>query len=165
MLRKVLNLTGAVLLILLLLLVLPLTVPKLAGFQLYEIQTGSMTPALPVHSVIYVRPCDAENVQVGDVITFRIESAADTVMTHRVTAIDQQAETFTTKGDANEAQDQTPVAFSQLTGKVMFHLPYLGSVAAYLHTPQGIAACVCVFAAVLILWIIADRLKVKERVQ
>lgn len=165
MLRKVLNIAGALILIVMLALVLPLTVPRLAGLQLYEVQTGSMTPALPVHSVIYVRPCEPETVQVGDVVTFRIESAADTVMTHRVTAIDDLAETFTTKGDANEAQDQTPVPFQQLTGKVVFHIPYLGSVAAYLHTSQGIAACVCVFAAVLILWIIADRLKVKERVQ
>ena len=88
MLRKVLNIAGALILIVMLALVLPLTVPRLAGLQLYEVQTGSMTPALPVHSVIYVRPCEPETVQVGDVVTFRIESAADTVMTHRVTAID-----------------------------------------------------------------------------
>jgi signal peptidase I len=164
MLRKLLNAIGAVMLIVLLALVLPLTVPKLAGFQLYEIQTGSMEPALPVHSVIYVRSCQPDEVQVGDIITFQTESASERVMTHRVAAIDDQAQTFTTKGDANDAVDQTPVPFSNLTGKVVFHIPALGSVAAFLQSGEGIAACVCVFAAVLTLWIIADRLKVKERV-
>lgn len=164
MLRRILNVTGTVLLLALLVLVLPLTVPKLAGYHLYDVQTGSMVPALPVHSVIYVRSCDPSEIQAGDIITFQTESASDRVMTHRVAAIDTEAQTFTTKGDANEAVDQTPVPFSNLTGKVMFHIPALGSVAAFIQSATGIATCVCVFAGVMIMWIIADRLKVKERV-
>lgn len=165
MLRKVLNLAGTLILVLMLMLVLPLTVPKLFGFQLYEIQTGSMTPALPVHSVIYVKDCDADAVQVGDVITFRLESAAEQVMTHRVVEIDEQTQSFTTKGDANDAADQTPVPFQNLVGRVTFHIPYLGSIAAALQTGEGIAACVAAFALVVILWVMADRLKGKERAQ
>ena len=165
MLRKVLNLAGALILVLLLMLVLPLTVPRLFGFQLYEIQTGSMVPALPVHSVIYVRLCEADAISVDDVITFRLESGSDQLMTHRVVDINEETQSFTTKGDANEAVDQTPVPFQNVTGKVLFHIPMLGTLAAALKTGPGLAACAAVFAVVVILWVLADRLKVKEREQ
>ena len=165
MLRKMLNLAGALILVLMLALVLPLTVPRLFGFQLYEIQTGSMVPALPVHSVIYVKPCEADAIEPGDVITFRLESGSDQMMTHRVVEIDKTTQSFITKGDANDAADQTPVPAQNVTGKVLFHIPAIGSLAAFLKTGPGLAACVAVFAAVLILWMLADRLKVKERKQ
>ena len=47
MLSKVLNYIGILLMALVILLVLPLTVPKLFGFQIFGILTGSMEPEYP----------------------------------------------------------------------------------------------------------------------
>ncbi|MEA4966210.1 MAG: signal peptidase I [Oscillospiraceae bacterium] len=160
--RKVLNLSGAIILILLIAAVLPLTLPKLFGFQLFEILSGSMEPTLPVHSVIYVQECDPATLQSGDIITFRLESGSDLVETHRVVSVDTVSQSIVTKGDANEANDQTQVLFTSVVGKVPFHLPWLGLLSQLIHSSQGIAVCVAIFAAVLLLWLLADRLKPKE---
>ena len=46
---------GLALLVLVILLCLPLTVPRLLGYELYAIVTGSMEPAIPVGSVVYAK--------------------------------------------------------------------------------------------------------------
>jgi len=163
--KKLLNITGAAILALLVLAVLPLTLPKALGFQLYNILTGSMEPAIPINSVIYVKSCEPSRLQVGDVITYRLGTDTDLVQTHRIEAIDSENALFITKGDANMSVDQTPVKAENIIGKVVFHIPQYGKLAEYIRTSEGIAACVAVFAAVLILWITADRIKAKERTQ
>ncbi len=161
--KKLLNSCGAVLLSLLVIAVLPLVVPKLLGFTPYQILTGSMEPAIPTHSVVYVRQCEPSTLQVGDVITYRLGSGSELVQTHRIEAIDQEKALFTTRGDANQSVDMTRVKAENIIGRVAFHIPQYGKLAEYIRTSEGIAACVAVFAAVLILWITADRIEPKER--
>ena len=159
---KALNISGMVIMILLIVVVLPLTLPKLFGFKLFHILSSSMESALPVHSVIYVQSCDPKLIQPGDIITFRFESGTDLVETHRVVSVDTDDMHIVTKGDLNSANDQTRVQFDSVVGKVTFHLPLLGLFSRFIHSPEGIAACIAIFAAVLLMWLIADRLKPKE---
>lgn len=160
--RKVLNIAGTVILILMIAAVLPLTLPKLFGLQLFQILSGSMEPTLPVHSVIYVKDCDPAALQSGDIITFRFDSGSDLVETHRVVSVDTVSNSIVTKGDANETNDQTQVRFDSVVGTVIFHLPLLGLLSQFIHSSQGIAVCVVIFASVLLMWVLADRLKPKE---
>ena len=67
-LARILSMTGAVFMILLILICIPFTLPKLFGMQLYEVKTESMEPEYPVGSVVYVKQTDPEDVVVGDVI-------------------------------------------------------------------------------------------------
>lgn len=161
--KKLLNIGGAVLLSLLVIAVLPLTLPKALGYTPYNILTGSMEPAIPTHSVVYVKRCEPSQLQIGDVITYRLGTESDLVQTHRIEAIDEEKALFTTKGDANKSVDQTRVKAENIVGRVVFHIPQYGILAEYIRTSEGIAACVAVFAAVLILWIAADRIKPKEK--
>lgn len=161
--KRLLNVCGAVILILLVIAVLPLTLPRALGLQPYHILSGSMEPGIPTHSVIYVKRCDPSQLQIGDIITYRLGSGSDLVESHRIAAIDQEHAYFTTRGDANQSVDQTPVKAENIIGKVVFHIPQYGKLADYIGTSEGIAACIAVFAAVLILWIAADRMKPKER--
>lgn len=161
--KKLLNSCGAVLLILLVIAVLPLTLPKLLGYTPYNILTGSMEPVIPTHSVVYVKRCEPSQLQVGDVITYRLGTGTELVQTHRIEAIDENHALFTTKGDANMSVDQTRVKAENIVGRVVFHIPQYGKLAEYIRTSEGIAACIAAFAAVLILWISADRIKPKER--
>lgn len=50
---------------------IPITVPKLMGYEIYDIVSGSMEPEIPVGSVIYVKAAAPEDIQEGDVIAFR----------------------------------------------------------------------------------------------
>ena len=66
---------------------------------------------------------------------------------------------FTTKGDANEFEDSTPISFDRLIGKAVFCIPYLGSMSVFLHSKNGIAAGIAIFAVALLLWTAGDILK------
>ncbi len=162
MLSKALNIIATLLMALVILLTVPLTIPRLFGYQIYGILTESMEPVYPVGSVVYVKPAEPEDIQVGDAITFRLGTGADATATHRVEEIDTEQQQFITKGDANASSDVEPVPFSQLVGKVTGKLPWLGRFSVYLHSWKGIAACIVVFAAALILWKTAEKVKLKE---
>ena len=75
MLSKALNITATLLMALVILLTVPLTIPRLFGYQIYGILTDSMEPVYPVGSVVYVKPAEPEDIQVGDAITFAWEQA------------------------------------------------------------------------------------------
>ena len=159
MLRKALNIIGTMILLLLIAAVLPLTLPKLFGYRLYHILTPSMEPAIWMDSTVYVRSVDPEELQEGDVIVFQIAGGLDTMETHRIVHVDKDRQMFTTKGDANFTEDQNPVLFSSVMGKVVFHIPLYGLLADWLHSPRGIAVCTALFAAVLLMYEAADRIE------
>lgn len=144
------------------LVLLPLTVPKMFGYQIYGILTDSMEPAYPAGCVVYVRPTDSLEIQVGDPITFKMGTDTELVTTHRVVEIDSRKRQFITKGDANGSADANPVSFDRLIGKVVFQIPLLGNISACLYTKTGIAVCGFLFAAAVFLWVIADKFKLKE---
>jgi sortase B len=158
-LAAILNGIGAVLLFFVILVYVPLTVPKLFGIEIYAVESGSMEPNYPVGSVLYVKSASASEVAVGDAITFALGTNTDLVMTHRVMAIDGAAETWTTKGDSNEAPDAEPVAFSRLIGKPFFCIPHLATFSDWSKTATGIAATAGTLGLILVLWLIAGRLK------
>ncbi len=109
---------------------------RVVGLQPYAVLSGSMEPQIPVGALLYVKPCSADDVAVGDVITFVLNEDLMTA-THRVVAIDTEAGTFTTKGDANETEDGAPVSFQNLIGKPLFAIPLVGYLSAYLSTWTG----------------------------
>ena len=60
---------------------LPVTVPRLMGYEIYNVVSGSMEPEIPVGSVIYVKAAAPEEVREGDVIAFWSNGS---VVAHRV---------------------------------------------------------------------------------
>lgn len=123
---------------------LPLTIPKLLGYQIFHVESGSMEPALPVGSVIYVKQVSPEEVAEGDIITFRREEAT---VTHRVVENHLVEGEFITKGDANEEADMQAVPYASLVGRVTKHFPVLGKFLAVYASRLGkvyvflVAAC------------------------
>lgn len=162
MLSRICNLAGILLMAAVILVLLPLTVPRVLGYQIYGILTDSMEPAYPAGCAVYVRPADSSEIQVGDPITFKMGTDTELVTTHRVVEIDSRNRQFITKGDANGSADASPVSFDRLIGKVVFQIPLLGNISACLYTKTGIAVCGFLFAAAVLLWVIADKFKLKE---
>ena len=121
-----------------------LTIPKLMGYEIYNVETGSMSPAIPVGSVIFVEKVEPTEVKEGDIITFRNEGV---MVTHRVTANNKLEGQFVTKGDANEIEDMEPVPYSLLMGKVVKYFPVFGKLLVVYNSMLGkvyilgIAAC------------------------
>lgn len=160
---KALSAVATALLLAVMAVALPFSVPKLFGYQIYNVLTQSMEPAMPVGSAIYVKRCDPQALRQGDIITFRLSQATGLVETHRVVENDTQAKQLITKGDANALPDVDPVSYERVVGKVVMCIPVLGTVSEMLHSGPGVTACVAIFALAIILWTLADKTKKRER--
>lgn len=131
---------------------LAVAIPRIAGGTPYTVLTGSMEPDLPPGTLVVVRPVDAEDIALGDVITFQLESGKPTVATHRVVAVGTRLDgqqVFTTRGDANGTPDRNPVRAVQVQGRLWYSVPYLGHLNSVLTGRQRQSA-VLVVAALLI---------------
>ena len=143
---KALSAVATVLLLAVMAVALPFSVPKLFGYQIYNVLTQSMEPAMPVGSAIYVKRCDPQALRQGEIITYRLSEATGLVETHRVAL-----------------PDVDPVSYERVVGKVVICIPVLGTVSEMLHSGPGVTACVAIFALAIILWTLADKTKKRER--
>jgi signal peptidase len=110
-----------------------------------------MEPALHVGSIVIIAP--QTNYKVGDVITFGEIGNAKTPTTHRikdVKIVDGNA-VYLTQGDANESADSHEVAQSEVVGKVLFSIPFIGYALNFVKQPLGFGL-VIIIPAVLIIW-------------
>lgn len=114
-------------------------IPSLGNYSFMRTLTGSMEPAIPVHSFIVTEVIDPESLQVGDIITFcstesKLEGALNT---HRITSVYEEGGQlmFHTKGDANAVEDSEPVSSINVVGKVVFISAALGTVVSLFSNP------------------------------
>lgn len=124
------GLSLGVLLLVLALGTITVALPAVVGGMPLSVLTGSMRPTLPPGTLVVIKPAPVEEIGVGDVITFQIESGKPAVATHRVIARSDDSASgevrFTTQGDANNAPDPEPVRPAQIRGEVWYAVPYLG---------------------------------------
>ena len=128
---------------------------RLVGLRPMCVLSGSMEPTYHTGSLIYVKPCAPEDVQVGDAITFVLNEDLD-VVTHRVVSIDAENQHFYTKGDANDAPDGAPVYFKNLIGRPVFTIPYLGYVSHWVSNPPGMYLAIALALVLIILTFLPD---------
>ncbi len=147
------NIVSTLLVILMLALCTTVVVPRVLGMRPFAVLSGSMEPTYHVGSLIYVKATPPEEIQIGDPITFVLNEDL-MVATHRVVRI--EGEYFYTKGDANNAEDISPVYFKNLVGKPVFSIPYMGYVSAFINTKRGMIITATVFIALAILVFLPD---------
>ncbi|MBP3037142.1 signal peptidase I [Arthrobacter sp. zg-ZUI100] len=107
-------------------------IPMVTGSQTYSVLTSSMAPKYAPGTFLVVKPVPFEELKVGDIITYQIESGSPTVITHRITSVsaEQSGEiVFITKGDNNDVVDELPVREVQVKGKLFYAVPYVGFIA------------------------------------
>ncbi len=98
--------------------------PSIFGYRPFIIMTGSMEPAIPARSLAIAVPVDAEEVRVGDIVTYTRE-AVDTggrfhirlTVVHRVKEIRGDIVIF--QGD-NEEEPDPPVRAEQIGYRVVW---------------------------------------------
>ena len=132
------------------LLLLTSLVPIPGNFKVKVVKSGSMEPLIPTGGIVVIRP--EITYEVGDVITFGKDTKTQIPTTHRIVATDGEGHlrTFATKGDANEEADPVSTRFSDISGKVVFSLPYLGYILDFAKKPLGFALLVGVPALMII---------------
>lgn len=78
--------------------------------------------------------------------------------TYTEVELDEPSYYFTTKGDANDAEDGSPVYYKNVIGTPVFSIPYLGFLSSWLQTRQGTIMGLSIAAVVLILTFMPDLL-------
>ena len=69
---------------------------------------------------------------------------------------------FTTKGDANDAVDGTPVYYKNVLGVPVFSIPLLGFLSSWLQTRQGMIMGISIALVIIILTFLPDLLKMVD---
>ena len=157
--KRIWNLSTSVLVASIVILAILLVGVRLTGLQVYSVLSGSMEPAYPVGSLIYVKDVDTARLGVGDVITFRLDE--NTVATHRITeVVSGEADTlrFRTKGDANEVEDGALVREQDVIGSSVFTIAWIGFDASFLKHPPGRYLAISAGGVLLLMVLLPDLL-------
>jgi len=125
------------------------TFPITGNYKIMTVISGSMEPAIKVGSVVMSKPLD--NYKIGDVITFQRRGERDST-THRIVEarVAGGESVYTTQGDANNAPDIKEVRKSEVLGKVLVSVPYLGYLVAFAQKPIGFFLIIIIPAAVIV---------------
>lgn len=97
-----------------------------------------------------VKPVDSY--KIGDVITFASKTQNKIPITHRIVEmrVDTGNPVYITKGDANEEADTREIKQSEIIGRVLIDVPYLGYAVATAQTPWGFAILIIIPASLII---------------
>ena len=148
---RLLSLVGTVLLLVMIAVTVPLTLPNLMGYHIYQVVSGSMEPEIPVGSLVYIQDGDPEDALDGEVIAFYGVTDASAIITHRLIENRVTMGEMITKGDANEINDINPVPYDHYIGRVVLSLPNVGVVAALITSREGKFYAAGVIVAALLL--------------
>ena len=128
---------------------------NLFGYAFFEISTGSMADALNIGDGIIVKLTN--DVTTGDIIVYKQDNY---YITHRV--IEKEGEIVTTKGDANNAEDE-PIQISQICGKVEKIIPNVEAIKKTFSSPTVLVLIVVTLVAIGFFFFFYPQKKMEEK--
>lgn len=134
--------------------------PILGNVQLMVVLTNSMEPKIPAGSILFVKK--DYFYQTGQAIAFTNQKKIPVV--HRIINKVQTPEAilYQVKGDRNDTADDELVSKSQIQGREIFTIPYLGKLSLFLKTPQGFIILIVIPA---FLFICFELFNIKKEVE
>ena len=89
----------------------PNELPSFLGIKSFVIVSESMEPTIMTNDIIFMVDTSKENLEVGDIISFR---TGDYINTHRIVRIEEKngEEIYITKGDNNSNEDRSNFNYS-----------------------------------------------------
>jgi len=126
----------------------------LLGMNFFTICSGSMSPVIPVGSVVVVEPVTASEIEVGDIIAYTLPWGQQNTVAHRVIGITPSDGSlgFRTLGDASASPDEYAVPAQDVIGRVRFHVPLLGYLSSFVRTELGFVLLVVTPAILIVSW-------------
>ena len=125
-------------------------IPVPGNIEVKIVQSGSMEPSINVGGIVVVKP--SNSYAPGDVITYGEDTPDQIPTTHRIVSerVAEGVALYTTKGDANDSNDPGEVRESEIIGKVLFDIPYLGYLLDFARQPLGFVLIIGVPAAIVV---------------
>lgn len=113
-------------------------IPRIGNISVFNIVSQSMEPTINVNDLIVIQKCTEEELQSGDIITYK--NADGRVVTHRIVKTTKQEgkNIYTTKGDNNEVEDNEKINYEQVYGKYLFKIRSAGKFAQKLQENNGL---------------------------
>ncbi len=121
---------------------------KIFRFQPFVVQTESMEPEIMVNDLVVATTFNADEAQVGDIITFYADidyNGTEEVVTHYIYSIDRTGDEaiIRTHRHFDQGEEVTPdtwlIPASDVIGGYSFHVAYLGLAVGFLKSIYGIA--------------------------
>lgn len=106
-----------------------IVVPRVSGGETFTVLTGSMRPGLQPGDLLVIKATPVENISIGSVVSYQLNSGLSDVVTHRVVGISvapNGERNFQMQGDANNTPDAAAVRPVQIRGVLWYSLPFLG---------------------------------------
>ncbi|MGO2932659.1 signal peptidase I [Microbacterium sp.] len=127
---------------------------QVTGATIVVLKTGSMSPEMPQGSGALSLPAEAGELEVGDVVTAKLDDASPLV-THRIVRIDDvpgspDKRELVMRGDANETDDLYPYTVEKVL-RAQFAIPYAGAVLSVVTSPLFLGGLVLVIG-MLVVW-------------
>lgn len=110
-------------------------IPVALSWHVTVVMSGSMEPALRPGDVVASRPVPVHEVRPGQVLLVDDPDHAGRLRLHRLAKIHHDG-TLTLRGDANAADDSTPVQRNAVHGVGALRVPFVGSPAYWVRTHQ-----------------------------
>ena len=117
---------GIILLIAIIAICVPLIVPKTMGYQLYTVVSGSMEPAVPTGSLVYIKYVEPGDIETGDIIAFYGSDAQGSIIT-----------------------------YEQYVGKMVRSIPKVGGIVQTITVGSGKTVLKCVIGLAIVLQVLA----------
>ncbi len=108
------------------------TTPLLLGWGAVTITSGSMSPRIFAGDVIVYAPVDRD-LERGHVIVARDPARPGALLTHRIAWVRDDGY-LNTRGDANDANDSTPMPRDSVLGLARLRVPSVGLPVLWLRT-------------------------------
>lgn len=107
------------------------------SLKIFRVASASMEPTIKKYGVIVVK--EDLNYKVGNIATYKTPQNTHPI-THRIINIFKIYDKyyFNFKGDANENPDPYPVLETEIIGKYVFAIPYLGRVSQFFTDPKNL---------------------------
>ena len=111
--------------ILAMLLIVVVLVSGFLRYKMIAVASGSMVPVYEKGDAVIYEKVSADDLQIGDILAFQ---KSKIIVTHRIVEIRDNSikKVFITKGDANNGVDSYEVEASDVLGKVVYKVKYIG---------------------------------------
>lgn len=117
--------------------------------KLYSLDSETMQPLLSKGSLLVNRKTEFEKINVDDIVTYKVENGSIYVSEKVEEIIDENTLQVTS------IQNDSPVKIikSQIQSKMLFHIPYLGTILLFLQNKGKwiLVACILLFTIKIIL--------------
>ncbi len=124
-------------------------VPSAFGITVTRVYSEDMEPEIDIGEVVILQDVDPSELKLGDVITYKADALdfEDRFVTHQISKEPYEVDGvyyFTTRGLKADAVDDPEIDESQLRGKLIYKIPFVGTVYDFITAWYGVIAVVII---------------------